>query len=198
MEKTSKNSENRIITIPNLLSLLRLCLIPLLVWLYLGRHDYGLTAIVLIASGLTDLVDGWIARKFHMISNLGKILDPVADKLTQITMLFCLVERYPYMLATLILLVCKEVFDTVTGLIAISRTDQIYGADWHGKVTTALFYAMMTVHLLWVDIPRPVSYGMVAVCTVAMAVSLLLYAVRNIGMIVRGKLPKSHHGSAAD
>ena len=83
------STKNKILTIPNLLSLFRLCLIPVFMWLYCVEKNYLWTGIILIISGLTDTVDGFVARHFNMISDLGKILDPVADKLTQAAMLFC-------------------------------------------------------------------------------------------------------------
>lgn len=86
----NREPQNRILTIPNMLSALRICMIPLLVWLYYVKQDYLRTGGLLILSGLTDVVDGFIARRFQMISNLGKVLDPIADKLTQGAMLFCL------------------------------------------------------------------------------------------------------------
>ena len=92
------SSQNKILTIPNLLSLFRLCLIPVFMWLYCVEKNYLWTGIILIISGLTDTVDGFVARHFNMISDLGKILDPVADKLTQAAMLFCLLTRFPLMI----------------------------------------------------------------------------------------------------
>ena len=94
-EQNMESYENRVLTIPNLLSFFRLCLIPVIIWLYCVREDSLGTAAVLALSGLTDVVDGRIARRFHMVSSFGKALDPVADKLTQIAMLFCLVSRFP-------------------------------------------------------------------------------------------------------
>ena len=76
--------KNQFFTIPNLLSLVRLAMIPLLLWLYLEKREYLWTAVVVVLSGATDIVDGIIARKYDLISDLGKALDPVADKLTQI------------------------------------------------------------------------------------------------------------------
>ena len=78
-----QNTRKQLFTIPNLLSLLRLCMIPLIIWLYCTQKNYALTAVVLVLSGLTDMVDGYIARRFNMVTDLGKALDPVADKLTQ-------------------------------------------------------------------------------------------------------------------
>ena len=118
---SSVNAQNphqhKIFTVPNLLSAFRLALIPVFIWLYCFRREYGWTAFVLILSGLTDIVDGFIARHFHMISDLGKMLDPVADKLTQGAMLFCLMTAFPFMMIPLILLVVKETIAAVTGLI---------------------------------------------------------------------------------
>lgn len=84
----------QILTIPNLLSVFRILLIPLIVWLYCGKQDYLLAAWVLLLSGVTDIADGFIARHFHMVSDLGKVLDPIADKLTQTVALVCLLTRF--------------------------------------------------------------------------------------------------------
>ena len=86
----SETRGKEILTVPNLLSMLRLCMIPLFVWLYCAKEAFGATALVLVLSGITDIVDGFIARRFHMVSDFGKILDPIADKLTQAAMLLCL------------------------------------------------------------------------------------------------------------
>ena len=100
--------QNKILTIPNILSFFRLCLIPVIVWLYVGKQDYLWTLLILTLSGVTDIVDGIIARRFNMVSNFGKAFDPVADKLTQMAMLFCLVSRFKYMMIPFVLLVVKN------------------------------------------------------------------------------------------
>ena len=82
-----------IFTIPNILSMFRLLLLPVIVYMYMNQKDYVLTGTLLVISGVTDLLDGYIARTFNMMSNLGKILDPVADKATQAVVLLCLVTR---------------------------------------------------------------------------------------------------------
>ena len=183
MKGYTKQTKQKIFTIPNLLSAFRIGLIPVLAWLYCRKQDYALTTGVLILSGLTDVVDGFIARRFHMISDLGKILDPVADKLTQAVMLFCLVTRFRAMLIPLSLMVVKEIFAAVTGLMAIHKTGVVKGADWHGKVNTCLLYAMMLVHLIWYDLSPVISNFSIGLCTLMMLVSFVLYGVRNIQMI---------------
>ena len=175
--------QKKIITIPNILSFFRLCLIPVIVWLYTVKQDHFLTLIILVLSGVTDIVDGIIARKCNMISDFGKAFDPVADKLTQIAMLFCLVSRFPYMMIPFVLLVVKEVFTGITALITIKRTNTVKGAVWHGKLTTVALYSMMAIHLLWYNIPRAVSLILVGICIGIMLMSFILYAIQNIKVI---------------
>lgn len=179
-EGTTGSSQSKILTIPNLLSFFRLCLIPVFMWLYCVERNYLWTGIILIISGLTDTVDGIIARKFNMISDLGKVLDPIADKVTQAAMLFCLLTRFPLMIAPLALMVVKEFFMGVTGLLVIQKTGKVFGADWHGKVNTWLLYAMMIIHVFWYNIPDVVSKVLIGICVVMMLISLVLYGRHNL------------------
>ena len=190
METQAKDYSNKIITIPNLMSFFRLCLIPVCAWLYLKKEDYLWTTIVLLISGLTDIADGFIARRFNMISNFGKMFDPVADKLTQLVMLACLITRFPLMWAPVVLLVVKEAIDTVTGLMVIRRTGQVLGAEWHGKVVTFLLYMTIALHLLWFNIPAGASNIAILACVVMMLVSLVKYNV------YRYRLLKEQSGKA--
>ena len=179
-EGSTGSSQSKILTIPNLLSFFRLCLIPVFMWLYCVERNYLWTGIILIISGLTDTVDGIIARKFNMISDLGKVLDPIADKVTQAAMLFCLLTRFPLMIAPLALMVVKEFFMGVTGLLVIQKTGRVFGADWHGKVNTWLLYAMMILHVFWYNIPDVVSKVLIGICVIMMLISLVLYGRHNM------------------
>ena len=180
---SENKTENKILTIPNLLSLFRLILIPVIIWLYWFRKDYFPAGVLLSISGLTDLADGYIARHFNAVSNVGKILDPIADKLTQAAMLFCLVTRFPLMAAPFGFLVIKEVFIGTTGLLMIRKTGKVVGADFHGKVATTLLYAMMILHIFWIDIPSAVSAVSILICLVSMAFTLLTYGSRNMRVL---------------
>ena len=176
----SNDTQSKILTIPNILSFFRLCLIPVIMWLYCVKENYLWAGITLILSGITDTVDGFVARHFHMTSDLGKMLDPVADKLTQAAMLFCLLTRFPLMIAPLALMVVKEFFMGVTGLMVIQKTGKVFGADWHGKVNTWLLYAMMILHVFWYNIPDIVSKVLIGICVVMMLISLVLYGRHNL------------------
>lgn len=179
-----RNDPGKIWTIPNLLSFFRLCLIPVMVWLYTVRENYILTMLVVVLSGLTDVADGIIARKMNMVTDFGKAFDPIADKLTQTAMMFCLVTRFPWMILPLALMVIKELFIGITGLLTIRKTGKVEGAVWHGKVTTVLLYTMMGVHLVWFAIPPLLSGFLIGISTGMMLLSAVGYGIRNIKMLL--------------
>lgn len=173
----------KIYTIPNLLSLFRILLIPLIVWLYGTCQAYGWALLVLILSGLTDIVDGLIARKWNMVSNLGKILDPIADKLTQIATMWCLVVRFPHMWLPLVILLVKEIVTGTMSLYAVKRTGQVKSADWHGKLCTVMLYSTIGLHILWSQIPMFLSKLLMVLCVAVMCLSGMLYWYRNYKQI---------------
>lgn len=192
MEETQiSRYQKKIITIPNILSFFRLCLIPVIIWLYCYEKEYMVALAVLALSGFTDVADGFIARRWNMISDFGKAFDPVADKLTQMGVLVCLITHFPYMMFALVLLVVKEVCTGITSLIAIKKTNCVMGAVWHGKLTTVSLYLMMAIHLLWYDIPFPASLLLVGVCIGIMLMSFILYTIRNVKVIRKGMFSKS-------
>ena len=147
-----KDWKKEICTIPNLLSLFRLVLIPVYVIIYLNAvsaTDYYLAAGILAVSCLTDLIDGKVARHFNMISSLGKILDPLADKATQFTLIMCLTMRYPLLWYLVGLFIVKESFQLIAGGINLRRGIMLKGALIGGKVcTTVLFISLILMVML--------------------------------------------------
>lgn len=183
MAQNASKFHHQIITLPNILSVVRILLIPVIVWFYSFEKQYVLAGCVLILSGITDVVDGFIARRFNMISDLGKILDPVADKLTQGVMMICLFLRYRIIVIPFALLVVKELFMVISGILVIKKTGKVCGADWHGKVATFMLYIMMALHIFWVDITPIISAVSVIMTSVVMAISLILYFCKNINLL---------------
>ena len=115
-----KDWKKEIFTIPNLLSLFRLALIPVYMNVYMNAVEswhYFTAGAILAVSCITDLIDGKIARRYHMISTVGKVLDPVADKAAQFTLTLCLSMNYPVLRPVLILFVIKEGFQLIVGII---------------------------------------------------------------------------------
>jgi cardiolipin synthase len=115
-----------------------------------------------------------------MVSNFGKALDPVADKLTQIAMLFCLVAKFRWMLLPLCVMVIKEVLAGILGLLVIHKTGNVDGAVWHGKATTVSLYSMMAIHLIWYNIPGVLSGILIGACTALALLSAFMYTRENV------------------
>lgn len=174
MQSKHLKKEN-ILTIPNLLSLIRILLIPFVIWLYCAQKAYIHTFIVIAISGFTDIIDGKIARKFNMISDVGKVLDPIADKLTQAALVICLIARYPWMWALLALFAVKECLMLLWGYLTLKSTDTINGAKWYGKLSTVVLYAVMMILILFVDIPKAGANALMLLCGGMMLLSLVMY-----------------------
>ena len=166
-------------TIPNLLSLFRLVLIPVYVVIYFHAQtdaDYYLAAGILAVSCITDLIDGKIARHFNMISNTGKILDPLADKATQFTLIVCLTIRYPILLALICLFVVKEGFQLIAGLIILRRGEILAGALITGKICTTVLFISLILLVMIPRISTTALYIITAVDCLFMLISFFDYA----------------------
>ena len=188
--------KNQICTWPNLLSLVRLLLIPVILWLYIARQEYRLTLVPVIASALTDVIDGKIARKYNMISDLGKILDPVADKLTQAALLLCLTSRYPRMWVLLMVFAVKELIMLLLGYLTLRKKDSVNSARWHGKLSTVLLYGCVMLMLLIPDLPVWAADGLITVCIGAILLSLALYVRFYISVLMPEKNDRTTSGNA--
>ena len=149
-------SKKELLSIPNLMGYFRLLMIPVFVWLYLTAStdmDYYMAALVMGISSLTDMFDGMVARKFNMITEFGKFLDPLADKLSHGAILLCLLSRYPLILLMLVLYVIKEGFMLVMGIIKLRQGKKLNGAKWFGKCCTALLYVVLLIFLIFPRLP---------------------------------------------
>lgn len=146
-----KNWKKEILTIPNLLSVFRIALIPVYLHIYLNADspdDYTTAAVILAVSCLTDMVDGKIARKFNMITNLGKLLDPVADKLTQLAMIICLSARSKAIRLLLVMFLIKEFFQFFAMVASLRQGKALDGALMSGKISTSVLFASLIVMVL--------------------------------------------------
>lgn len=168
------NSKKDIFTIPNLLSFLRLGLVPVYTSLYL----YGRTApasIVLGFSCLTDLLDGFIARRFHMVSDFGKFLDPLADKITQLALLFCLPLRYPLVKALIPLFLAKELTQSGLAYFHLRQGKILDGALWTGKISTAILFISFLALMISPDLPPRTVKALVLTDAMVMILALGSY-----------------------
>lgn len=145
-----KDWKKEILTVPNLLSLFRLLLIPVYMVIYLNANgnqtNYYIAGAILAVSCLTDMIDGKIARHFNLITNVGKLLDPVADKATQFTLIVCLASRYPVLYYVIALFVVKEAFQLFAAYWLYRKGKILKGALISGKIcTTVLFLSLISM-----------------------------------------------------
>ena len=152
----SEKWKKEIITIPNLLSLFRIILIPVYINIYLDAkedQEYLLAGSILALSCLTDMVDGFIARRFHMISNVGKVLDPMADKLTQLALILSLSAKYTVLYPVLALFLIKEFFQFGALIFFAQKGKVLPGALFAGKICTTVLFVSLILLVLFPRIP---------------------------------------------
>ena len=132
--------------IPNILTILRFIFIPIILYfIFIGNYILGIVFFTI--SGITDVLDGFIARKFNLISNFGKLMDPLADKLTQISVLASLVavDIIPFWI--LVIVILKELL-MVIGASFLHGKDVVVYSKWYGKLATVLFYLAIVISLI--------------------------------------------------
>ena len=129
--------------IPNVLSIIRICLVGVFVYVFFSNHPNNLiwALVVFLSAGLTDVIDGFLARRFNWITNLGKILDPLADKLMQCTVLVCMLIKDMIPLWLVIPFILKEFLILLGGLLVIKKRKVVVVSNIFGKATVVLFYA---------------------------------------------------------
>ncbi len=176
-----RKNRNQNWTIPNLLSVLRILVIGPFAYFFL--NDQLLWAVAMLAfSGLSDLFDGLIARKFNQVTELGKMLDPVADKLTQATIAVCLAVKHPILIPILLVFVLKELGMLVGGCILLKKKKRPCAAKWYGKVATFSFYisavvivVMEGVFHLYTTTTVVISYVLLGITAVFMIYAMVRY-----------------------
>ena len=167
------------------MSFFRLVLVPFIVWICFSG-EYGIGAALVLLSALTDILDGVIARKFNMVSDLGKVLDPICDKVTHAALMICLVTRYPYVWVVFALLALKELTMFTLGSISIKRHGTVQSAKWYGKLCTVVLETVMLTLMLFPGLPEAAVIALLSVCAAAMIFSLLKYTMFWISIIRSG------------
>ena len=178
------NWKKEVFTIPNMLSMFRIALIPVYIVIYLNAgqpEEYFLAGSILAVSCLTDMIDGKIARKFNMISTVGKILDPIADKLTQFTLTLCLSVKHPVLRYVLLLFVIKEGFQGIVGLVYLFNRKMLPGALPAGKVCTTVLFISLTVLVFFPEMKQEFVDLIAIIDTVFLAYAFIHYIFAYFG-----------------
>lgn len=165
--------------LPNILCYLRILMVPLFLHIYFTaetQRDYYIATGVVMASGITDFLDGQIARRCNMITDLGRIIDPIADKLMQLAMLAALMFKIKYMYILVIYLIIKEVVMAAVGFVCMKTIHRrLNGAKWYGKVCTALLYVVMLVLVAFPQLENTYQNILLCVCAGGLTLSFIMY-----------------------
>ena len=175
---------NKNLTVPNAMSLFRILVIPFFAYFFL-KDNLTAAVIALALSGLSDALDGFVARRFNQITELGKMLDPLADKLTQGTVAVCIAVRYPTICPLLFLLVTKELVMLCGACFLLHRGKKPCAAKWYGKVSTTLFYAAIVLIVVMDGFMQvqPEVFNLVSNIALVVTAAFMLYTfVRYFGV----------------
>lgn len=133
--------------IPNILTIIRFILIPF-IYMSVLSNRYLIALIIFTISALTDVLDGYIARKYNYITDIGKLIDPLADKLTQISLLHSLtiLKILPWWIFAIVFV--KEFVLIISASVLYSKKDVVVYSKWYGKLATTLFYLAIVCSLI--------------------------------------------------
>ena len=178
--------------IPNILSCIRIAMVGLFIWLFVSGFYVG-SLLVYVAAFLTDVMDGYLARRFNWITNIGKLLDPFADKLMLITVLACLHSAgwLPWYIFTIVLV--KELLMICGGYFVLKKRKVAVFADWWGKIATGLFFISISTAMIGIsDLLSVEKWLPVVIFVAALCVSIcsLFHYAYLAGII--GKKYKDH------
>jgi len=177
--RTGDSLRHQALSIPNILGYFRILLIPVFIYLH-ARSEYVTAGCALLISALTDVLDGRIARKFGMVTELGKVVDPVADKLTQAAMIGCVAQKGGEMKILFGARVVKELLMLGMGCLVYRKTNAVISAKWFGKATTTVLYVVMIAYVLIPDMPERLTIPATALCLTMISLSFILYNLHYI------------------
>lgn len=179
-----KDWKRELFTIPNLLSFFRLVLVPVYVYIYLHAvtdDQYLIAGSIMALSCITDLIDGKIARHFNMISNVGKVLDPLADKVTQLALILCLSVRYRILYPVLFLFLTKELFQLFVCIYHLHKRKALAGALPAGKLCTTVLFVSLIALVLLPHLPSTLVDALVLTDALFLTISFISYFLAYYG-----------------
>ena len=177
-------------SIPNILTYARILLVPVFIIVYLnakGLSGHIWAAVIVVVSGLTDIVDGYIARKYHMITDWGKIVDPIADKAMQFAMLFCVVWKYPLVWILVVFYAVKEIVSFAFSSYLYRHQKYISGANWAGKLCTVVLFLVMMALIVVPKVPDNILIIMIIVSGAFMLLAFVVYMTAYIKLLIELK-----------
>lgn len=182
--------------IPNLLSAVRILVIFPLVYYFL-QDNYIASAGILIISGISDMLDGYFARKFNQITKLGAMLDPVADKLTLAAVVICIGIKFTVVMPLVFILIFKELAMLVAGVILLHRRKTPPAAKWYGKLATVVFYLSVTIIVglkaIWGIESTALTVSFMSITAILMLFALIKYFILFLDELKKDNKKKHYH-----
>ncbi|MEG1181722.1 MAG: CDP-alcohol phosphatidyltransferase family protein, partial [Oscillospiraceae bacterium] len=163
------------ISIPNMISIARIIMIPFFVASFMTGNTTA-AAIILGVSAASDLLDGYIARRFNMVTELGKMLDPISDKLTLFSICAVMIVKYPALLPLFLLLIIKEILMFFFSIRLLRRNLRPTAANIYGKIATFAFYAGMFAIVLFGNMSNNVRLIILVGVAILMIIAFISYA----------------------
>ncbi len=167
--------------IPNILTTIRLVVIPFFAYYMLVANNFWIAAALFLFSGITDVVDGWIARKYNMITDVGSVYDPFVDKLMQITAVICLALRQVIPMWIICVVAVKEVSMIAVGIVLYLKNIVVH-SNWYGKAATVIFYAVILSLIVFDNMGDFAKTSLLAVLVVVMLLAAIGYLLKMSGV----------------
>ena len=175
--------------VPNLLSLLRLAMVPVFAAVFFlpDPSARSWAAGVYALAFVTDIADGWIARHFHQVTRLGRILDPLADKLMTFTVIVCITAAGIIPLWAVVVFFLKEAAMGVGALSMYHKTEDVIPSNWLGKVSTGVFFVVCAALVLFPGIPSSWATGLITLALVLTILAFVSYLLQYLSLPGRRK-----------
>lgn len=172
--------------IPNILGYIRILLLPVFLVLYYSAdttNEFITAFVVLAVSIMTDFFDGKIARKFNMVTEFGKVLDPIADKLTQIVLVAAIIPNHRFIVALLIIAILKEIYMGLMGLYIIKVSGEVNSAKWYGKLSTAFLDILIFLFFVFPGISENAANILITIMICFAIFALVMYIRFHLGIL---------------
>lgn len=166
--------------LPNILTTVRLFIIPFFAYFLLNSKNILISVLLFVLSGITDIADGWIARHFNMITDVGSVYDPLVDKLMQITASVCLTINGILPVWVICVVAVREISMITVGVILYIKKIVVH-SNWYGKASTVFFYAVMLVFVVFPDINEACKTVLLAMLIGVMLFAAVGYLVKILG-----------------
>jgi cardiolipin synthase len=166
--------------IPNILTTVRLAIIPFFAYYMLFTDSFLVPAGLFLLSGITDIVDGWIARHYNMITDVGSVYDPLVDKLMQITAVVCLAVKGIVPFWVIGIIAAKELAMIISGIVLYIKKIVVH-SNWYGKAATVLFYAVILTLIVFQNISDVLKMTLLIILVMVMLLAAVGYLIKISG-----------------